>query len=871
MKQVEDPASMYAALVTRTTDPFSITSCLGALPNPDRVLRKLGKSEEVYDDLLVDAHVASVVQSRKGAVLAAEWEVRPASSKRKDKLAADMCRAALNRLDVWQLIEWIADAPLRGRAYVEVVWEYEDGLVVPKRIHQRPTRRFVYADADETELRLLTRDKPIIGGPVPPMKILEARKSPTDDNPYGVAALSSCYWPHRFKHGGWRFWVIFAEKYGMPLLVGKLRRGASKEEQIAFDAALEAIVQDGILRIPDGASVEVVTNAGTASTSVYSALTDAANAEISKAILGQTLTTEVKEGSLAAARVHDDVRQDIIEGDKKLVRATINEFLRWVVELNMDEASPPQFGFCEDEVVPQVWADFFKGAVAAKIPIPVSYVLAKTGIPSREGDEPMVGEVATETPVDREFAERNRDDAQDALDALVRRTLGSWADTFDGWRRSIDAVLDGAETLPADVSDLWGRLSASTETLSWSRFAARINGMLSVESETADFAAEFLFEALPFEEAIAFAKKRIPLTDAEWAKLADADRAAAFTIAGVAKLDLLSELQEALNKALTDGSTLRDFQKTANEVLTKSGMDPLSSFQAETIFRNSVQTAYAVGRHEQMSRPAVLARRPIWVYDAIDDDSTRPAHRAMDQKAFRADDPIWATWYPPNGHRCRCSVYSLSEREASRRGIIVERGSEFLARPHEIDGKTVNVVPDAGFATNPAAASFVPDLRKRPGGLVQAAVREIMATTTPATAAERLIEFGVADVQTLGRVVRGSGPLIRRWATDKQREEDIAKVIDLGYNPVEAEELLDQATAAILENPSDVLVYHYKPRGTVQYLFRRSKFGRLRNVGVVYDPGEDRIQGVHGDYTDKSVQANKNWSETRTVKLNGKR
>ena len=45
------------------------------------------------------------------------------------------------------------------------------------------------------------------------------------------------------------------------------------------------------------------------------------NSEISKAVLGQTLTTEIgSTGSYAAANTHMAVRQDIIDADKNLLR-----------------------------------------------------------------------------------------------------------------------------------------------------------------------------------------------------------------------------------------------------------------------------------------------------------------------------------------------------------------------------------------------------------------------------------------------------------------------------------------------------------------------------------------------------------------------
>jgi hypothetical protein len=59
----------------------------------------------------------------------------------------------------------------------------------------------------------------------------------------------------------------------------------------------------------------------------FLALIKQCNDEIVLPLQGQNLTTEVKEGSLAAARVHGDVRQSIIEAKARGFQRTINQQL----------------------------------------------------------------------------------------------------------------------------------------------------------------------------------------------------------------------------------------------------------------------------------------------------------------------------------------------------------------------------------------------------------------------------------------------------------------------------------------------------------------------------------------------------------------
>jgi len=148
-----------------------------------------------------------------------------------------------------------------------------------------------------------------------------------------------------------------------------------------------------------------------------------------------------------------------------------------------------------------------------------------------------------------------------------------------------------------------------------------------------------------------------------------------------------------------------------------------------------VQMSYMAGRYEQMQQ--IAARRPYWQYSAVNDSRTRPSHRAMDGKVFRADDPIWKTWYPPNGYRCRCSVTSLSQKELDAEGLEVEKKA-----PIEITtGKPYQ--PDPGWKFNPAQDPW--------RGMAEAVVKDIAIPATPVIlfSADTLARFGLKSIKEM--------------------------------------------------------------------------------------------------------------------------
>ena len=212
---------------------------------------------------------------------------------------------------------------------------------------------------------------------------------------------------------------------------------------------------------------------------------------------------------------------------------------------------------------------------------------------------------------------------------------------------------------------------------------------------------------MTFEEAVEYFKGRVPVTADVFYSIVEQYRGLAFTVSGYTKAQILKRFYDEILAALEDGNTFSEFRKNMNDFLKAEGYEGLDPLQADLIFRTNIQTAYNVGHYEQMTDPGIMKLRPFWQYDAVNDAHTRPSHLAMDGKVFPADSPVWNTWFPPNGFRCRCTVRTLSKRQVEARGLTVEE--EFPA-----------IAPDPHFDTNPAKVKFTPDLKGYPAPLVKA-------------------------------------------------------------------------------------------------------------------------------------------------------
>ncbi|MBN1627116.1 MAG: minor capsid protein [Deltaproteobacteria bacterium] len=228
---------------------------------------------------------------------------------------------------------------------------------------------------------------------------------------------------------------------------------------------------------------------------------------------------------------------------------------------------------------------------------------------------------------------------------------------------------------------------------------------------------------LPFLEAIKyFRSKGIKISAASWRDLWQQAQARAFTVARVTVMDVLTDIRDAVDRAVSEGKSLGEFKKELKQILeTKGWFAPkgekaaitlpdgteikrLTGWRLETIYRTNLQTAYSAGRYKQQ-RESVS--RPYWQYMAIMDAATRPDHGAMHGKVYHRDHPVWDQWYPPNGFNCRCYIKTLSARQMEQRGLSEET-------------KGVKDLPDEGWRYNPGKIgidNWQPDLSKYPEAL----------------------------------------------------------------------------------------------------------------------------------------------------------
>ena len=188
-----------------------------SLPDPDPILRKMGRGIRELRELLSDSNLESVWSVRCSTASGAEWFCAAGGEGRREKEAAERFTAQLGDIDIPRVIEEMMEAVAFGYLPLEVIWLADGSYWRVGDIVGKPPEWFEF----NSENTLVFKTGAANVEELPPNRFLIARHRPSYANPYGVKVFSKCYWPVTFKKNGFRWWTVFVEKYGGAFMYGK--------------------------------------------------------------------------------------------------------------------------------------------------------------------------------------------------------------------------------------------------------------------------------------------------------------------------------------------------------------------------------------------------------------------------------------------------------------------------------------------------------------------------------------------------------------------------------------------------------------------------------------------------------------------------
>lgn len=467
--------------IATTSDGRDITrgyvDSLPLLPPQDQILQMRAAGDyAAYDEILRDDQVAATTAQRRLAVVSSDLQVLPGGKKRQDKAAAAALEEMLNGVNATssQLTIDAAVVPLQGFDSAtnkmlhgihygfgvgECLWGRDGRHITLNGLKVRKQRRFGFAP--DMTLRLLTSDNPT-GEPLPARKFwIFNAGSDNDDEPYGLGLAHWLYWPVWFKRNILKFWAVYLEKFGTPTALGKYPTNATPAEKSKLLQTLQAIRGDSGVIIPDNMLIDLVeaTRSGTAD---YLAFYSRMDEAITKVVLGQTMTTE-NGSSQSQAKVHMDVRQDLVKADADLICESFNRGpARWLTDWNYPNAEYPRiYRRIEDEpdLKPQAERDklIFDMGYKPKI----EYITETYGGDWEPREQPALSAqpgLPAEAVSATNFSEGKQTHPGDLL---AENLSGAAVEPVNQWLNQIRAMLDTAgsleefrETLLAAYDDL---------------------------------------------------------------------------------------------------------------------------------------------------------------------------------------------------------------------------------------------------------------------------------------------------------------------------------------------------------------------------------------------------------------------------------
>ena len=272
---------------------------------------------DIYRDVDADGHVTGCIGQRKGFVKAKSFKLTQPDG------TAD--KEALKYFDtIWfkQLMDYVLDSRYWGYSLIQLgdvitlpngILGF-DGVELINRKHVIPEHHVVVrCQGDSWRTGIDYHQAPWND------YLIEAG-DPHDLGLYLKAALHTIP-----KKNDLAFWDTFAEMFGMPMRVAKtISRDENDIRKI--ERMMDTMGAEGYAVLPEGTEVDIKESSRTDSYNVYDKRVERANSELSKLLIGQTMTID-DGSSLSQSQTHLSVFENLVDQDADNFRDIVNNQL----------------------------------------------------------------------------------------------------------------------------------------------------------------------------------------------------------------------------------------------------------------------------------------------------------------------------------------------------------------------------------------------------------------------------------------------------------------------------------------------------------------------------------------------------------------
>jgi phage gp29-like protein len=457
-----------------------------------------------------DAHLLCEIGKRKLAVTTIDWDILPPrNATAAEKANAEWVKEVLtDGIDpIEDLLLALMDGVGHGYAGTEIEWRKTGNDLLPT-FWPRPQEWFRLS-MDRRELHLI--DGSADGAPLQPFGWVLHTPGKAKTGYLGRMGLyRALVWPFLYKAYSVGDFAEFLEIYGLPMIIGKYYNGADDAEKASLMRAVVALGHDARAIMPADMSLEINKVVTEGSATPHLSMIDWADRAQSKAILGQTTSSEARGTGLGSgvAQAHADVRQDIRDADARQLASTLTRDIIYpLLALNrgidsLDRCPRMSFDTSDPDDI-KTYADALPKLVGVGLNIKKSWVHEKLKIPQGgdEQDDAVLAiarpdmvvspelrpEPEADPPPPPEQAKLRAETAASAEPDLYEQIA---AEMSGDWERVTAPLVDPIERLMTecrDLEDFRARLpsvleqmdaSALVDGLASATFAARLLGRI---------------------------------------------------------------------------------------------------------------------------------------------------------------------------------------------------------------------------------------------------------------------------------------------------------------------------------------------------------------------------------------------------------
>lgn len=306
---------------------------------------------DMFEDVLEnDGHLRGQYESRLLSVAFRPWILQPGGKEPIDIECARRLTIALRYTNMiscmWHLMESVG----HGWSGVNTMWTVDpfDMTIVPRWFLRAWHRRFLVEDSGRGNLRFRTEIDQWPGEVIQPGEWILGERMHRMVVRGGVFRTTT--WWALFKRMSITDWIVFAEKFGIPMVLGHYEERASDESRRALLQAIQDIGTDGQAILAATTKIAIqseFTRAGDVS-SLHPTIAAFCNAEISKIVTGSTLTTDNAggSGSYGLGKVHENRADNVVWADATWLQDTFERGVIWpFIQYNprFARAAPPRF------------------------------------------------------------------------------------------------------------------------------------------------------------------------------------------------------------------------------------------------------------------------------------------------------------------------------------------------------------------------------------------------------------------------------------------------------------------------------------------------------------------------------------------------